>query len=328
MFKYTQIQIIGIGLLCVLSTTNAQAVSVGGCVRAGNEGYAQGDFKTAIEHYEQALIQEPESPLLHFNKGAALYQDGQSLEAIHHFHKALLTENKELQQKAHFNLGNALYQEGLRHVPEEIEAAIHLLEKALTQYTESLGLNPDDQDVQHNQAFVQQEIERLKLMQQQQQKQSSSEEGKGEESESQEPSAESKDAQGSSEDDASANSNEEESDQPPEEESTKNMDAQDSSSSKEDSSGQSSEDEANASEDKAASQAGEDAQDASQKNQEASAGEQDENASKQPLEGLMQGLTQQEAEQLLHSYEQTEQPRGLLNVFQRQGQERPVLQDW
>ncbi|MBI5416076.1 MAG: tetratricopeptide repeat protein [Candidatus Omnitrophica bacterium] len=44
--------------------------------------------------------------------------------------------------------------------------------------------------------------------------------------------------------------------------------------------------------------------------------------------GNSRDLTKEEAERILQSYQQAEEPRGLLKVFQNKGESRPVLKDW
>jgi Ca-activated chloride channel homolog len=44
--------------------------------------------------------------------------------------------------------------------------------------------------------------------------------------------------------------------------------------------------------------------------------------------GNSRDLTKEEAERILQSYQQAEEPRGLLKVFQDKGESRPVLKDW
>jgi len=110
-------------------------------VKEGNKYYAQGKFDQALNKYQDALIDNPESPEIHFNIGDALYKKKKYEEALKSYQKALATEDALLQSKAYYNIGNTLYRLG--RLPESILA-----------YKKALEINPNDMDAKYNLEFV------------------------------------------------------------------------------------------------------------------------------------------------------------------------------
>ena len=54
----------------------ASAESVRSLVESGNEAYEQGDYVKSLDNYERAAEAEPDSAVVIFNKGNALYKQG------------------------------------------------------------------------------------------------------------------------------------------------------------------------------------------------------------------------------------------------------------
>ena len=155
--------------LCV--NTPLFAYSAKGKVKEGNTLYNKGQFKQALEKYQDALSKLPESDIVNFNTGSALYKNGDYNGAISHFEKSLLSDEPFLQQKASFNLGNSRYKYGISKEESDLQQAVDLLSQSLNNYQRSLQLNPDDEDAKYNYEFVKKELKRLKekLKQQDQQ---------------------------------------------------------------------------------------------------------------------------------------------------------------
>lgn len=132
-------------------------------VEEGNRLYSEGRFDEAHQKYLEALLDDPDSPLIRFNDGNALYRSQDFQRAMERFQEALDGEDPALQSSAWYNLGNALYRQ--QQLQESIEA-----------YKEALRANPSDTDAKHN-------LERVleQLQQQDQQPQQGGEEGRAEE---------------------------------------------------------------------------------------------------------------------------------------------------
>lgn len=114
-------------------------------VKEGNELYAQEKYDEANNKYRDALIENPESPIVHFNLGDVLYKKKNYEEAIESFDKTTSSEDVLLQSKSYYNMGNTLYRMG--KLPESIQM-----------YKKALELNPDDEDAKYNLEYVRTKI--------------------------------------------------------------------------------------------------------------------------------------------------------------------------
>ena len=139
-------------------------------IKQGNLLYNEGKFQEALSEYEQAFKDSPDSDIVNFNLGTALYKTGDFLGAAEHFQKSLVSDQESIEQKASYNIGNAKYKYGLSQEDTDLSAAVDLLEQSLHHYQRALELDPEDKDARHNYEFVENELKRLreKLKQQQQ----------------------------------------------------------------------------------------------------------------------------------------------------------------
>ena len=275
-FKYKVEEIMVTRVICsliglsFLMSSAAWAVPASKSVRDGNRLYQQGNFEDAARRYEEALGKTPESVIVNFNAGTALYKQKRFAQAARYLQKALLSDDPRLKEKAHYNLGNTLYQSGVGNETKDIGAAIQALQESLAHFESALHLDKTDKDAQYNHEFVKKELERLKQKQKQQpspgeKKNQASQQGQEHPSESQ-----AKETQGSRGQPSPAAGGQQQSGQPGEDQKKQAVSAVDNS----------------------------------------------------------KDLTKEEAERILQSYQQAEEPRGLLKVFQNKGESRPVLKDW
>ncbi len=293
----------GLFLLMPLVSTQAYAASQRRAVAEGNRLYKEGDFERSIQKYEDALQKNPESDIIHFNMGTALYKRNDYEGSIQHLEKSLLSEDERLKGNAHYNLGNAFYMAGRDKENSDISSAISSLKKALEHYKGALAADKNDADAQYNYDFVKKELERLlekqKQSQQDQQRQDSSEEKNKqegpEESGPQDKAKEQEKGQDNQQDKKAEDQQQQGQKEPQEDASA--QDRMEEQSTKSDEQGR------------------HQPQDGSREGQ-------------TPETGNAQELTPQEAGRLLESYQQTEEPQGLLNVFQGRGDMAPVLKDW
>lgn len=114
-------------------------------VKEGNELYSQEKYDEANNKYRDALLENPESPIIHFNIGDVLYKKKNYEEAIKSFDKSTSSDDILLQSKSYYNLGNTLYRMG--KLPESIQM-----------YKKALELNPDDEDAKYNLEHVRAKI--------------------------------------------------------------------------------------------------------------------------------------------------------------------------
>lgn len=125
----------------------------------GNRLYEEGRFQEAHQKYLEAMAEAPESSIIPFNDGNALYQDADYQRAMEAYQRAIETGDPALASAAWYNLGNALYRQ-------------QQLEPALEAYKQALRMNPTDVDSKHNLERV---LEQMQEQEQQQQQDSDSE---------------------------------------------------------------------------------------------------------------------------------------------------------
>ncbi len=121
-------------------------------VEEGNRLYGEGRFGEAHERYVEALRRNPDSYLIRFNEGNALYQSQEYQRALEAYGAVTEAGIQDLDASAWYNLGNTLVQQ--EQLPQALEA-----------YKQALRRNPADWDAKHNLEVV------LERMQQDQQDQ-------------------------------------------------------------------------------------------------------------------------------------------------------------
>jgi tetratricopeptide (TPR) repeat protein len=129
-----------------------------GKIKKGIEAYEKEQWDEALNHFQDALLDDPENPRLHFNVGSVQYQKQKYEEALQSFQKALLTKDVTLQESAYYNIGNTYYQ--MNKYQESIEA-----------YKKALDLEPTDQDAKNNLELVRAKLKEMADKQQQQNQQ-------------------------------------------------------------------------------------------------------------------------------------------------------------
>ena len=128
--------------------------------REGNRLYEEGRYAEAHAKYLEALLDAPDSPIIRFNDGNALYQGQDYESALESFRAAVESGDPQLAAAAWYNLGNTLYRQGA--LPESLEAFKH-----------ALRADPADVDAKHN-------LERVLEQMQQQQQEPQQQQGDGE----------------------------------------------------------------------------------------------------------------------------------------------------
>ncbi len=109
----------------------------------GNRAWLTGKYDDAIKNYDEAAVNDPESPYIYFNKGTALYKKGDFQGAIEAFEKAALKSKEPLMEaKSRFNLGNCTFSEAERQMDSDLKKAMELCQKSVMHYQDALKLDP------------------------------------------------------------------------------------------------------------------------------------------------------------------------------------------
>ncbi len=161
------------GVTLLLMPFLAHAASPYEAVQQGNALYQQGKYQAAAEHYAIAAQVQPEATVIHFNRGNAAYKQGDYAQALTHYNRALDTTDRRLESRAKYNLGNVKYQQAL-HALQQPQEATTLLRTAMTYYRDSLEVDANQSDAQHNLELAQRLLQQLQQQQQRQQKQQQS----------------------------------------------------------------------------------------------------------------------------------------------------------
>jgi len=171
MYHFTEkIFIFIIGLILIPGVVFAQSSRQK--VLDGNKFFQEEKFDEANNKYRDALIDNPENPIINFNIGNTLYKKKKFEDALKDYEKSLSVDNILNQSQSYYNMGNSLYRMG--KLPESILA-----------YTQALKLNPNDEDAKYNLEFVRAKLKEQAQNQpqnnQQQQQQDQQQQGENQE---------------------------------------------------------------------------------------------------------------------------------------------------
>jgi Ca-activated chloride channel family protein len=137
------IYIILIIITALLMYDNAFADSTAKFIDKGNREWLSGNYDDAIKSYDEAGVNDPESPYIYFNKGAALYKKGDFQGSTEAFEKAALKSKDTLMEaKSRFNLGNCTFSEAERQMDSDLKKAMELCQKSVKHYQDALKLDP------------------------------------------------------------------------------------------------------------------------------------------------------------------------------------------
>jgi Ca-activated chloride channel family protein len=139
--------------------------------RAGNRLYAEGKFDEAATTYNEALVDDPDSPRLHFNLGDAQYRQGKFDDALKAFRQIPTTDDdKARTSRVAYNAGNALYKLGAAAEASKPQEALGHWAEAIAAYRRALGADPENVDAKFNHEFVAKRLADLRKKLEEQQK--------------------------------------------------------------------------------------------------------------------------------------------------------------
>ncbi len=103
----------------------------------GNKIFEKGKYKKALKKYMDAQMENPESPVLHYNMGNVYYKQKQYNKAIEEYNKAISIKDSKSRAEIYYNSGNSHFK--MNNYPQSIEF-----------YKKTLEINPHDQDAKYN----------------------------------------------------------------------------------------------------------------------------------------------------------------------------------
>jgi Ca-activated chloride channel homolog len=153
-----------------LATTAAAWLDPHAKAREAARLYAAGKYGDAVQRYNEALTDHPDSALLHFNLGDAAYKSGKYTDAVNAFQQ-VPDSDRVRAARSSYNVGNAKYRLGEAAAASDPKAALGLWAEALVAYRRAMGLAPDDVDAKFNHELVEKKIAELQKKLEEQQKQ-------------------------------------------------------------------------------------------------------------------------------------------------------------
>lgn len=161
--------LITLSVLAAVNSTCFAASIAKKKVKEANRLYKQGKFDEALQKYNDANIALPDSDIVNFNMGAALYKKEDYQKAIDFFTKALTSEDKKLEADALYNLGNCKYKLGKLKENTDLSSTVGLLRESLDYYKRAVEIDQKNTDARFNHEYVERELKVLldKLKEQQ-----------------------------------------------------------------------------------------------------------------------------------------------------------------
>jgi Ca-activated chloride channel family protein len=129
----------------------------------GNRLLNGGKPEEAVQRYGEALLDDPDSPLLHYNLGNAHYKAGQYSEALASYGRVRAGEDnpKQLARVA-YNAGNTHFRQAAAQESEKPQEALKGYAQALVAYRRALGADHTDEDAKFNYELTLKRIADLK----------------------------------------------------------------------------------------------------------------------------------------------------------------------
>ena len=130
-------------------------------IRQGNRFYKQGKYDDALAKYSSAQTELPDSSIINFNIGSAMYKKGDFQNAVDAFTRALVTEDKDLEARANYNIANSKYSLGNLKINTDLSGAVRLYRDSLDYYKRAIELNQDDSEARYNHELVEKKLKVL-----------------------------------------------------------------------------------------------------------------------------------------------------------------------
>lgn len=127
------------------------ASSASKLVNEGNTAFAMRKYDRALEAYEKAALDAPESAYIYFNKGAAYYRKKDYAKAAAAFEQAALkSKDIKLEAQSKFNLGVCSFREAEQQRNGDLNKVLAACEKSIRYFQEALKLDPQFKEAAEN----------------------------------------------------------------------------------------------------------------------------------------------------------------------------------
>jgi len=146
--------IISLIFLLLLVPGLACAESARSLVESGNEAFSKGDFPASLTNYEKAADLEPDSAVVLFNMGDALYKQQKYDEALNVFEqaaaRAMEKNDPMLEAQSRYNMGNSAYRRAEMYSRADLQKAFEEYKRSSGYYQSAVKLNPGLSEAAHN----------------------------------------------------------------------------------------------------------------------------------------------------------------------------------
>ena len=140
-------------------------------INSATQQLAEGNVEEALQGFDSAAEASADNHTLSYNRGIALYRNGDIEAARAQFVNALNSTDSTLAAKSWFNLGNCDYSNALAGAEQDRPAAIKSLKNSIQKYRRSLRLNSDDTDARANIELAARLMNQLQQQEEQEQQQ-------------------------------------------------------------------------------------------------------------------------------------------------------------
>ena len=147
-----------VALLVMLSVAHSTpAKSARHWLRQGNKALAAKDYDAALDAYNKAELEAPESPYLAYNQGIAWYRLGDFNQAREQFErtqknlKLLRRPDEALAARSEIAIGNSWFREAQCQQDSNLQESEKALIKSIDAYDRCLKLQPKNKNALQNQ---------------------------------------------------------------------------------------------------------------------------------------------------------------------------------
>ncbi len=173
----------------VYAQPKTQTGNIPARINAANQLVRDGEIQSALDAYSAIKGDSSSQPQLDFNRGVALYRNGDIAAAQKLFTEAAGTVDDHLAANASYNLGNCLYSQSLKQMQQPESKAepaqlIEQLRKAISHYRGSLRSGESGSDARANIELAAELIRQLE-QKQEQEKQDQEKQGQNQQNEDQ-----------------------------------------------------------------------------------------------------------------------------------------------